>query len=143
MAAGLGLKATGIDAAPKAIELAASKARARNLEARFLVANALDLPSIGEQYDTVLDCGLFHVLDDEDRGRFVESLREVVAPTGHYRMLCFSDEEPGDLGPRRVSQDEIRASFGEGWRVESIEASEVEGAVGPAAHAWLSDIVRA
>src|SRR5947209_3876526 len=58
MAAGLGLPATGVDASPTAIAIAEGKARDRQLPARFLVWDALELPSLGEQFDTVLDCGL-------------------------------------------------------------------------------------
>jgi ubiquinone/menaquinone biosynthesis C-methylase UbiE len=43
MAAGLGLSATGIDAAPRAVEMAQRKARDRGLGARFLVGDALEL----------------------------------------------------------------------------------------------------
>jgi len=144
MAAGLGLEATGIDAAPTAIELAKRKARDRDLEARFLVWDALDLPALGEQFDTVLDSGLFHVFEDDDRSRYVESLRAAMAPSGHYSMLCFSDRQPGDWGPRRVSQDEITASFADGWRVESIEAATMDITISPeGARAWLSIIARA
>ena len=121
MAAGLGLEATGIDSAPTAIAIAKRKAGERGLSARFLVGNAFDLASLGEQFDTVLDSGLFHVFDDGDRARFVDSLRAVIPPGGRYHMLCFSDRQPGPVGPRRVTQDEIRSSFGDGWRVDSVE----------------------
>jgi hypothetical protein len=40
-------------------------------------------------------------------------------------MLCFSDRQPGDWGPRRVTQHEIRASFRDGWQVDSIETSTI------------------
>jgi cyclopropane fatty-acyl-phospholipid synthase-like methyltransferase len=126
MAAGMGLDATGIDAARAAIAAAERKAAERGLAARFVVGNALELESLGEQFDTVLDSGLFHVLDDDDRLRYVDSLRAVVGAGGVYHMLCFSDRQPGSLGPRRVSQDEIRASFANGWRVDSIEAVRIE-----------------
>jgi hypothetical protein len=33
---------------------------------------------LAEQFDTVLDCGLFHVLDDDKRERYVDSLAAVV-----------------------------------------------------------------
>jgi SAM-dependent methyltransferase len=112
MAAELGFDATGIDSSPKAIRLAENKARERSLYPRFLVADALELESRGGQYDTVLDCGLFHVFDDRDRARFVRSLSSIVAPDGRYFMLCFSDQQPGDWGPRRVSKAEIQSSFG-------------------------------
>ena len=74
MAAARGLDATGIDAVPRAITLAQRKARDRGLAARFLVWDALRLPDLGEEFDTVVDSGLFHVFDDEDRRRFVASL---------------------------------------------------------------------
>ena len=144
MAASLGLKATGIDAAPTAIELAKRKAEDRGLEARFFVWDALDLPDLGEQFDTVLDSGLFHVFEDDDRSRFVESLSAAIAPNGRYYMLCFSDRQPGDWGPRRVSQDEIRSSFADGWRVELIEAATMDITISPeGVRAWLSIIARA
>jgi SAM-dependent methyltransferase len=65
-------------------------------EARFLVADALRLIDLGELFDTVLDCGLFHVLDDDERECYVDSLAAVVPPGGRYHMLCFSDGQPGD-----------------------------------------------
>jgi cyclopropane fatty-acyl-phospholipid synthase-like methyltransferase len=141
LAAGLGLDATGLDAAPRAVAIARRKARERDLPARFFVANALDLASVGERYDTVLDCGLFHVFDDDERFLFAESLRTAIEPGGRYFMLCFSDRQPGDWGPRRVSQHEIRAVFTDGWRVESIEGAEIELTMAPGtALGWLATI---
>ena len=99
MAAELGLDATGIDFSPKAIRLAENKARARSLDPRFLVADALELESRGGRYDTVLDCGLFHV-SDRDRARSVRSLSSIVVPDLVYFMLCRATNSPatGDHG---------------------------------------------
>jgi cyclopropane fatty-acyl-phospholipid synthase-like methyltransferase len=142
MAAGLGLKATGVDESPTAIRIAEEKARRRGLVARFVVRDALGLRSLDETFDTVLDCGLFHVFSDEERVRFVRSLRGVTVDGGRYHMLAFSDRQPGTTGPRRISQAEIRDAFRESWRVESIEASRIETNVPDgAAAAWLSTIV--
>jgi len=143
MAAGFGLAATGIDAAPTPIALARRKAVERKLEARFLQWDALALPLLGEQFDTILDCGLFHVFDDDERARYVESLKAATAPDGRYYMLCFSDRQPGDWGPRRVTQAEIRASFATGWNVLSIEESRFDLATGAdRVVGWLSAIAR-
>jgi cyclopropane fatty-acyl-phospholipid synthase-like methyltransferase len=143
MAAALGLDATGVDAAPAAIAKAVGKAQERGLQARFLVADALELSGLGERFDTVLDCGLFHVFDDDDRPRFVESLAGAVPPGGRYHMLCFSDRQPGEWGPRRVSRREIGASFSAGWRIESIDAATIDITIDPeGAQAWLSSMVR-
>ena len=126
LAASLGHEVVGVDLSAKAIELAIAKATDRGVEARFVVADALRLTDLGERFDTVLDCGLFHVLDDDQRERYVDSLAAVVPPGGRYHMLCFSDEQPGDWGPRRVTQDEIRTAFSLGWRVESIEPAVID-----------------
>ncbi len=143
MAAGLGLEATGVDVAPTAIETAERKAHERGLRARFLVGNVLELGALDERFDTVLDCGLFHVLTDDDRLRFVDSLRAALRPGGRYFMLCFSDRQPGTVGPRRVTRDEIRSSFDEGWRVDSIEPAKIDVTISPAGIlAWLAAITR-
>jgi cyclopropane fatty-acyl-phospholipid synthase-like methyltransferase len=143
MAAGLGLDATGLDAAPRAIDAARRKARDRGLTARFLLWDALRLAELGERFDTVLDSGLFHVVADEDRSRFVDGLGAVVRPGGRYLMLCFSDRQPGLCGPRRVTKDEIRASFADGWRVDSIEPARFDVTHRPdGALAWLATITR-
>jgi SAM-dependent methyltransferase len=143
MAAGLGLAATGVDAAPTAIGIARRKAEERKLEARFIVANALDLAPLREDFDTVLDCGLFHVFDDDDRARYVASLHDIVVLGGACYMLCFSDRQPGDWGPRRVSQDEIRSAFADGWDVASIDAVTIDITISPdGVQAWRSKILR-
>ena len=143
MAAGLGLLATGVDSAPSAIAIAERKARERGLPARFLVWNALELGALDERFDTVLDSGLFHVFNDDDRSRYVDSLRSTMAPGGRYFMLCFSDRQPGDWGPRRVTEGEIRASFADGWKVEEIEAATMDITIDPnGAAAWRARITR-
>jgi SAM-dependent methyltransferase len=91
MAAAAGLTAVGIDAAPTAIGRAREKAAERSLEVAFEVGDALDLSGLGMQFDTVLDCGLFHVFDDDDRARLVASLGGVVGPGGRYFLLCCSE----------------------------------------------------
>lgn len=98
LAAGRGLPATGIDAAAAAIAIAEGKARDRDLPARFLVWDALELAALGEQFDTVLDCGLFHVFDDDSRSRYIDSLKAVIPTGGRYFMLCFRGA--GEAGGR-------------------------------------------
>lgn len=143
MAASRGLDATGVDIAAAAIDSARAKAEERGLDARFLVWDALDLPGLGRQFDTVLDCGLFHIFEDRDRPRFVTSLRGAVRPGGRYFMLCFSDRQPGDWGPRRITEAELRESFADGWRIDSLEPSTIEITLDPAGvHAWLAAVTR-
>lgn len=136
----------GIDGSPRAIEKARAKARKAGSRATFQVANALDLAKLGRVFDTVIDSGLFHVFSDQERPRFVESLGHVLRPGGRYLMMCFSELEPGEWGPRRVSQAEIRSVFKDAWEVEEIRparfaAKEAQLGAGEA-RAWLAIIRR-
>jgi SAM-dependent methyltransferase len=142
LAAGLGLEATGVDVAAAAIAAAEAKAARRGLAARFLVWNALALAALGERFETVLDSGLFHVLDDDDRAAYVASLAAATRPGGRCHLLCFSDRQPGIFGPRRVSRDELRAAFAGAWRVEAIEPATIETVGGGSNQAWLATMTR-
>jgi SAM-dependent methyltransferase len=145
LAAAHGADAVGVDISPRAIARARAKAADRARPARFEVADVLSLGQLGMTFDTVIDSGVFHVFDDEDRPRYVTSLASVLRPGGHCYLACFSDRQPGAWGPRRVSQDELRAAFSEGWSVISIEAATFEvnpGMPVPAVQAWLAAIQR-
>jgi SAM-dependent methyltransferase len=114
--------------------------------ARFEVADALKLGELGLGFDTIIDSGLFHVFDDENRVRYVTGLASVLRPGGRLYLMCFSDRQPGMFGPRRVSQDELRAAFTDGWTIIAIEAEAFalnRAAFGIAtAQAWLATVSR-
>ena len=145
LAASRGATVTGIDLSPTAIAKARAKATERGISARFEVADALDLARLVFTVDTVIDSGVFHVFDDEDRARYVTSLGAAVKPGGVVYLMCFSDRQPGTWGPRRVSADELRAAFSDGWVIESLVAdtfaiNPVEGST--TVQAWLATITR-
>jgi len=143
LAAAIGLEATGLDASAPALVIARHKAIERGLSVRFLEHNALELAALNEQFETVLDCGLFHGFGGDERSGFVDGLRASVSSSGHYYMLCFSDRQPGGWGPRRIRQEEIRNCFADGWTVESIEPTKIEITIDPVgAEGWLASIVR-
>lgn len=121
-----GHKVTGIDFLEEPIDIAKKKAVERNLTATFLVMDALKLAELPEHFDTVIDSGLFHVFSDDDRHRYVDGLASVLNPSGRFYLLCFSDDEPGTVGPRRVSEQEIRETFAKGWQIQSIKRSRYE-----------------
>ena len=121
-----GHKVTGIDFLAEPINRAKQKATERGVTATFLVKDALTLKDWSERFDNLIDSGLFHVFSDDDRRRYVEGLATVVKTGGKLFLLCFSDEEPGTQGPRRVSRKEIEVAFAEGWSVESIEPTRFE-----------------
>ena len=121
-----GHKVTGIDFLEEPITRAKRKAAERGLTATFLVIDALALKNLPEVFDSVIDSGLFHVFSDEDRRRYVEGLATILKPGGRLFLLCFSDEEPGTQGPRRVSKKELHDAFAQGWVIDSIEPARYE-----------------
>jgi SAM-dependent methyltransferase len=143
LAASMGLEATGIDAAPTAIEIARRKAAERGLAARFDVRDALDLGALAQRFDTVIDSALFHVFSDDALPRYEAGLREVLAVGGRYLMICFSDRQPPGYGPRRVRREDIEAVFGAGWRIDAIEPATLEVTIDQAGvRAWRVEITR-
>jgi cyclopropane fatty-acyl-phospholipid synthase-like methyltransferase len=116
----------GIDFLEGPIQEARRKLQERGLDAEFVQKDALTLTDLDRKFDAVIDSGLFHVFSDEDRSRYVAGLAHVTRPGGRLFLLCFSDEEPGTQGPRRVSEREIRESFSDGWEVEEIRTSRLE-----------------
>jgi cyclopropane fatty-acyl-phospholipid synthase-like methyltransferase len=141
--AGEGHEVWGIDSAPLAIRKAEEKAAARGFPVRFCVMDALHLQKLRRTFDTATDSGLFHTLSDVERPIFVENLAAILAPGGNYFMLCFSDQEPVGYGPRRITQQEIREIFRDGWTIRYIRAATFESRTrtdGP--RAWLSSIVK-
>lgn len=145
LAASRGADALGIDISPRAIEIARRKADERRVQTIFQVFDALGLTALGESFETILDSGLFHVFDDAARTKYVTALHAVLRPGGHLHLMCFSDRQPGDWGPRRVTEGELRAVFGSGWRFDSLisERFDINPDVGtPNAEAWLADMIR-
>ena len=138
----------GLDFIPVAIE--GAKAKERGLGVDFQVGDALKLDQLGRTFDTVIDCGLFHTFADEERPLYVSGLATVVRPGGSVHILCFSDQEPPGQGPRRVTQQEIRNAFRDGWQVTEIQEARFQTTDHPVARtfspggpkAWLATITR-
>jgi SAM-dependent methyltransferase len=121
-----GHRVVGIDFVEESLRRARAKAAGRGLAAEFLVQDATALADWGERFASVIDCGLFHCLSDDDRRRYVRGLARVVEPGGRLFLMCFSDAEPGEEGPRRVSRQELSDAFTDGWEVESVRSTRIE-----------------
>ncbi len=137
----------GIDVSAHAIAQAKEKAAARGLTVRFEVGNALDLGQLGTTFSASIDSGLFHVFNDEDRAKYVASLASVLEPGAACHLMCFSENQPGGFGPRRVTQAELRAAFSDGWAVTDIVPATFDVNRMPeydeaTAQAWLATITR-
>ncbi len=74
-----GFEVVGVDAVAAAVSAARAKAEARGLQAEFLVHDALALGELGRRFRTVVDSGLFHTFDDDERREYVGSLASATA----------------------------------------------------------------
>jgi SAM-dependent methyltransferase len=143
--ASLGLSVLGVDVAETAVAMARQKAAERGIEAEFATADALALAQLGRTFETVLDCGLFHSFDADERHGYVASLASVTEPGATLHVLCFSDQGP-DAGPHPVSRDELMTAFepGSGWEVAAITPERVHTRFhgDDGAPAWLATVKR-
>lgn len=139
-----GLEVLGVDRVPAAIEKARANAAAASVKAEFRVLDALELGKLRKKFDTVLDCGLFHVFSDEDRAKYVKSLEKAVRNKGLLHILCFSDQELSTDGPRRIGERELIDLLNmKGWLVEEIAEARFETTIHPdGARAWLATFQR-
>jgi SAM-dependent methyltransferase len=142
--ASLGFSVLGVDRAETALAIARQKAIDRGLEIEFVAGDAVHLDRLRRTFETVMDCGLFHTFNGDERPRYVASLASVTERDGTVCVLCFSDEGP-DTSPHPITQDELRAAFSRssGWNVVSVESDRVLTRFhDDGAPAWLAIITR-
>jgi ubiquinone/menaquinone biosynthesis C-methylase UbiE len=142
--ASLGLLVFGVDVAETALAMARKKADERGLEVEFVAADAFQLDRLGRSFESVLDSGLFHTFDRDERPRYVASLASVTEHEGTLQVLCFSDQGP-DTGPHPVSQEELKAAFNArtGWSVAAIAPARLETRFhNNGAPAWVTTVKR-
>ena len=142
--ASLGLSVLGVDVAETALAIAREKANRRGIKVDFAAADAFHLERLGRRFETVLDCGLFHTFNANERSGYVASLASVTEHDGTLYVLCFSDHGP-DTGPHPVSQEVLRAAFnpGNGWNVTAIEPERIQTRYhDDGAPAWFATIKR-
>jgi SAM-dependent methyltransferase len=133
-----GHAACGVDPSALPIARAQNRAHKQRLPVVFVVEQLLQLDRIGRRFDCAVDAGSFHRVELSARTAYAAALGSVVKPGGRLFVLCFGDHERSRGGPRRVSQDELRATFASGWRIDGIDDSRIESHIYPGgANAWL------
>ncbi|WP_235653747.1 class I SAM-dependent methyltransferase [Mycolicibacter icosiumassiliensis] len=85
-----GLRVTGLDISPTALVTAERRAAAAGVSVRFAVADATRLDGYTDAFDTVVDSGTFHCLDDESKHRYAAAVhRATRAGTSQYAMVSM------------------------------------------------------
>jgi len=128
--AGRGWDVTGIDAVPRALAAARSRADAAGTPVRFLEADVTNMRAVvGEDYRLLLDVGCFHGLNPDQRGAYAREATSVAAPGATLLLMAFG---PGGRGPvpRGATRDEIARTFRD-WSLLADGAAETAGMPGP------------
>ncbi len=142
--ASLGLPVLGVDVAETALAVAREKADERGIAVEFAALDAFQLKRLGRTFETVLDCGLFHTFDRDERLGYAASLASVAEHAGTLYLLCFSDDGP-DTGAHPIGQEDLRAAFnpGNGWNVVAIETNRIQTRYhADGAPAWFATLRR-
>jgi SAM-dependent methyltransferase len=140
----LGFLVLGVDVAETALAIAREKAKDRGISVEFAAADAFQLDRLGRMFETVLDCGLFHTFDRDERTQYAASLASVIEHDGTLYVLCFSDDGP-DTGPHPIRQEELGVAFNpsNGWHVVAIKPDRIQTRYhDDGAPAWFATIKR-
>jgi SAM-dependent methyltransferase len=130
-----GYTVTGLDISPTALITAERRAKDAGVEVKFAVADSTKLDGYTDAFDTVIDSGLFHCLDDQGRRSYAAAVHRATRPGATLLLSCFSDANPAGEGwPQpAVSEETLRHVLGgAGWDIVSLEPatvrSELDGA---------------
>jgi SAM-dependent methyltransferase len=110
----------GFDGSPTAIGLARERVQLPNVS--FVVADATEMDGVDGPFDSVLDLGLFHMLDATGQVAYARALARVVRPGGTAYVVAFAHS---------VTPEVLRAAFGEGWQVPDPEPTFLYGKIPP------------
>jgi len=135
-----GYDVTAVDLEPLALRKAKSYVRGAGLDARFEVADALDLRHADATFDLVLDYGCFHHVVTRDWARYRRSIGRVLKPGGHLLLSVFSMKfrhHPGEKRTRNwlvhrnhydhfFTRSELRGAFEPAFELRGI-LEELDG----------------
>jgi SAM-dependent methyltransferase len=120
---------TGLDISPTALITAEQRARDAGVEVHFAVADSTKLEGYTDAFDTVIDSGLFHSLDDDGRRSYAAAVHRATRPGATLLLSCFSDANPiGEDWRPAVSEATLRDVLGGAdWDIASLEPATVPG----------------
>lgn len=107
-----GFEVTALDFSSRALQLARERGLASGVQVRWLEADVLRPPALGEPYDFVLDRGCYHCVRRDDVQAYLSTLRQATKPGSAVLVLAGNAKEPRDPGPPVVTEEELRSELG-------------------------------
>jgi SAM-dependent methyltransferase len=116
-----GWDVTGVDVAPRALDLARDTAQHAGVPATFLVADVLDLPEFNQPFDLLFDRGCYHAVRRGAPFGYAPSVARALAAGAHGLILAGNAKEPREPGPPVVAEEELRRELGLAFTLVSLE----------------------
>ncbi|MGI9309644.1 MAG: class I SAM-dependent methyltransferase [Gammaproteobacteria bacterium] len=109
-----GWDTTALDFMPKALDMTRERAAAEGLTVKTVEADIIEWAP-DRSYDLVLDHGLLHNMDPVRYAAYREKVMSTIAPGGNFVILHWlqrtPEEQQAEMGPRRVSREDINKFF--------------------------------
>lgn len=124
-----GYRVTGLDISPTALITAGRRAADAGVDVTFAMTDSTKLEGYTSAFDTVVDSGMFHCLDDDGKHSYAAAAHRATRPGATLLISCFSDANPADpQWPRpAVSEQTLREVLGgAGWDIESLEPATMQ-----------------
>ncbi len=123
-----GHQVTGLDISATALIAAERRANDAGVKVKFAVADSTKLDGYSDAFDTVIDSGMFHCLDDDGKRSYAAAVHRATRPGATLLLSCFCDANPPDADRPRpaVSEQTLRDVLGgAGWDIASLEPTTV------------------
>jgi len=122
-----GWKVTGIDFAPRAIQIAKRKIKKANIQADLRVADVTKLNDIDGPFDLALDLGCFHGI--QNRQDYLTQLSHVLTYSGHWLMYGILKSPQFVHGLAELDLESIQTQgFRLLWRKDGMDRRERKSA---------------
>lgn len=100
-----GWQVTGVDFAPRAIQLAKQKLKSSRAHADLRVSDATNLSEIVGPYELALDIGCFHSIQKGGKAKYLKQLDRILVPNGFWLMYGFLKTDSNHAGTGLVPAD--------------------------------------
>jgi SAM-dependent methyltransferase len=125
-----GFDVTGVDLVPLAIEQAKKRAAAAGVGVRFVAADLLNLPDLGEPFDFLFDRGCYHVVRREAAEGYVRTVDRLLRPGAIGLVLAGNAKEPHDPGPPVVDEQQLRSELGSRFEIVALTEFRFDADIG-------------
>ena len=134
-----GHRVTALDISPTALITAERRAADARVDVRFAVTDATELTGYDDAFDTIVDSGMFHCLDDDGKVAYAAAAYRAARPGARLLIACFSEANDDPMrGQRAVSEAAVRSVVGgAGWTVSSVTPTTVHRPDGVDMGFWL------